>query len=338
MILSGKFPVNSRLPSERAIAKILKSSQGTVTKATSLLEADGLIKKRHGSGNYILQSALSADVCFFIEKLNDKLNPVWFQAYESFYLAAASSPLETHAMIVPLNENEFITDFAKLPDVIIAGLAMEPDRVKKILDFGRPVVWLEQHSSELPGTSIYFDNFAAGEAAARHLIEQGCRKLLYFTSMFNGRNYYPSTLRFDGFRHGASKYGGPDCIVSSYALNSDSDKMISELGEVLRTTEGVFAFSDVYSTYVVRAALSTGIKIPDELAVIGLDGLPLCELFNPPLSTISQHPELLGAKAFDAVMEILAGRVKDDKIVLPPELIIRESSRRSNVAEKQKAG
>ncbi len=338
MILSGKFPTDSRLPSERALAKILKSSQGTVTKATTLLEADGFIKKRHGSGNYVLKSSHPANICFLVEKLNDKLNPVWFQAYESFYLAASGSPVETHAAIVLPNETELGLNFPRVPDVIVAGLSLNPERVEKLLSCGCPVVWLEQYSEKLPGTTICFDNFAAGEMAAKHLLDQGCRKIMYFTSIFKERAHYPSSVRFEGLLRGIALYGSPDCSVSSYALNADSEMMLMELGDVLRTVDGVFAFSDKYSTYVGRAAHLARIRIPEDLALIGVDGLPMCELFNPPLSTLSQHPERLGAKAFDSVMEILAGREADNRIVLQPELVIRESSRKPSASESKEAG
>jgi len=99
--------------------------------------------------------------------------------------------------------------------------------------------------------------------------------------------------------------------------------------------DGVFVANDQMALSVLREACRRKIKVPKELAVIGFDGIPESAYFYPSLTTISQDPQLLGGQAVQSLVEMIQARqassnglIETQSILLPPTLVVRESSRR----------
>ena len=88
----------------------------------------------------------------------------------------------------------------------------------------------------------------------------------------------------------------------------------------------VLCFSDAFATEVVRAAESLGLRIPDDLSVVGFDDSPLAAAGRPSLTTVRQDVTAKGQEAVRAVVAALRGEATDDQVLLPTELVVRDST------------
>ena len=77
---------------------------------------------------------------------------------------------------------------------------------------------------------------------------------------------------------------------------------------------------------VYLAARERGLRIPDDLSVVGFDDLPFARVFEPPLTTIRIDPESLGGEAFEALAKLMAGESTPPGRILPVELVVRGST------------
>lgn len=98
--------------------------------------------------------------------------------------------------------------------------------------------------------------------------------------------------------------------------------------------DGLFVGNDQMGLSVLRTAFEQGRKIPDDLAVVGFDGIPESEFYNPSLSTINQNQNELGRTAVEELVSIIEKKMTPDGVIEPkyitlkPELIIRQSSQK----------
>ncbi|HBC89593.1 MAG TPA: hypothetical protein DCZ94_21865 [Lentisphaeria bacterium] len=333
LINTEEYIDGTRLPPERTLAKKLGTTQLTINKAISMLQAEGLVDKRHGSGNYALRKSRFKTVCFLVEEIGRTPNPIWYSAYEAFHILAMSKAINVRLCIIPHNCFNITKNHFDPSDLLVAALALNPERVASISSHKIPVIWLEEYEEPLVGPSIYFDNFEAGRMAADFMIRKGCRKFLYVTfSMAKASSKYgdfTSDRRFDGLRRGIVELGKGECSVQYYSCIGDFEKFTPELKPYFETKgmiDGVLAFSDRIAFYAIKAALEAGRKIPEELAVMGIDGLPWGEFQRPSLTSIRQPINEIGLKAFEVANQIFSGNEVDKAIRIKPEIIIREST------------
>jgi DNA-binding LacI/PurR family transcriptional regulator len=115
--------------------------------------------------------------------------------------------------------------------------------------------------------------------------------------------------------------------------SSRSGKLaIGELLSKFPEMDAIFVGNDQMALSVLQTAAERGIKVPDDLAVIGFDGIPESEFYSPPLSTVYQNQDELGRTAVQELVRIVDAKLQDEpaiqpsRISLKPELILREST------------
>jgi len=97
--------------------------------------------------------------------------------------------------------------------------------------------------------------------------------------------------------------------------------------------DGIFVANDQMALSVLSEASLRGIKVPEQLVVVGFDGIPESAHFYPSLTTISQDPQSLGGEAVKSLVEMVEAQrdgavIKARSVLIPPVLIIRNSSRK----------
>ena len=88
----------------------------------------------------------------------------------------------------------------------------------------------------------------------------------------------------------------------------------------------VFVASDIVAFGALRALREAGRRVPADVSVVGFDDIPLARHFDPPLTTIRLPARALGAAAGRALLERLAGRLGNERRLLPTELVVRDST------------
>lgn len=335
LILDGEFPVGSRLMPERELARMFGFSQNTVTKAIAILAGEGLVRKIHGSGNYVTLSRppqKGFDICFLAEMREGEVNPVWHLIFESLYEASDGSGLNVALKLLPKNGLKDVADDLSPNGLIVAATSLHPERAQALIGTGKPILWLEEYSKPLPGPSVCVDNFEAGRLAGRHLMEQGCSSLLYIAYHFV-HGSHPSDRRFDGFLSGARE-SGQTPATSIWPCYTTPMAAETPLKERLKGVDGVFCFCDVLASQVMKIAGSSGRRAPADFAIAGVDGLPFGELLPIGMTTVKQPCQKIGRLAFDTALRMLKGERIEGVFRVKPELIVRESSLRSSCAPK----
>ncbi len=189
----------------------------------------------------------------------------------------------------------------------------------------------DRSNDNLEVSQVVIDDFQGAYKATEHLIQQGCRRIAHFTntlkiSIFNERHrgYKEALLAHD------IPYDESLVVESNLQLEDGRNSMLKLLSLPQRP-DGVFSASAHGIMGALQVLKEKGIKVPEEVALIGFTNEPFTSFSEPALSTVDQHNLRMG----NAAAEIFLEEIMDDekkfipqKIVLKPELIIRQSSLR----------
>lgn len=206
-------------------------------------------------------------------------------------------------------------------DGIIASRSMCKEEYKNLQI---PVVSFENHISPYILT-ISSDNYNGGKMAFNHLYERGCRKILHI----KGPKAFEATeSRCRGFLDGAKEKELPVDIIE---FQSDFQvKMLEiDLNNIIHIEDydGIFVFNDIAAAMVMRYLKEKGIRIPDDVQIIGFDNSFICELLHPSLTTIEQPIEELGFLTVELLMELIAGKeLPTEERLIETRLIQRETT------------
>lgn len=176
-------------------------------------------------------------------------------------------------------------------------------------------------------TLVSSDNVAGAELAVDHLYELGHRRIATITGIVETR---PGIDRLRGYREALRShrlaYRDEYVIYGDYYLESGS-RAVAELLALDEPPTAVFAASDLMAMGAIRAAASAGVRVPDDLSVVGYDDIPFVEHLQPPLTTIRQDKARLGAEGGAALIEQIEGTdVRPSPVRLPVEVVIRKST------------
>jgi LacI family transcriptional regulator len=193
--------------------------------------------------------------------------------------------------------------------------------------YGLPVIAVDPHTgpSELP--TIDSDNLRGGRLATEHLLSLGHRRI----AMLAGRpDLQSAQLRERGYRQalaaagvrvtpGLVRVGGYDPAVSAEAAR----RLLS--GPSRPTA--VFAANDLSAIAVIGAARSLGLRVPEDLSVVGFDNVPESALCTPALTTVEQPIRTMGRRAVEVLIRLLGGEALDTShITLATSLVVRHST------------
>jgi len=210
--------------------------------------------------------------------------------------------------------------------VIVIGQSLHHEHLNELadLDFNM-VVWGAQLPDQRYAT-VGSDNHHAGYTGTLHLLEQGCRRLVFL-----GDSAVPEVrARRDGFLQALREAGISNHLEVAVRFGSDSAyEAVSSLLNAHAEFDGIFACSDVIAMSTMRALTERGRRVPADVAIVGFDDVPLAAYTTPPLTTIRQD--------WAAGARILVERALQPKsartaaaTVLPTELVIRASSLREH--------
>ncbi|MBE0698902.1 MAG: substrate-binding domain-containing protein, partial [Anaerolineaceae bacterium] len=180
-------------------------------------------------------------------------------------------------------------------------------------------------------------NYLGGQLAARHLVEQGFRRIGIITGPLS---WWEARQRKQGWKDALQASGLPcpeELVVSGDWYPSSGASGMEELLRRCPDLEAVFACNDPMAAGALQAARRSGRSIPGDLTVVGFDDVPEAAYFSPSLTTISQPLTDLGGLAVDLLNQVLASQQNSpetnipDAIWVQPQLVIRESSIRAVV-------
>ncbi|MBV9268072.1 MAG: LacI family DNA-binding transcriptional regulator [Acidobacteriaceae bacterium] len=170
-----------------------------------------------------------------------------------------------------------------------------------------------------------------GMLATEHLISQGCVRLAHIHGPDN-----PNSLgRLRGFQSALKKNGMkslPQCVVEGGVKDEDGYEAMQQLLRLKTPPDGVFCYNDPVAAGAIKAVLESGRGIPGDIAIVGAGNVHYSDLLRVPLSTIDQRASEIGEQAARILVECMRTKSAPSPkcVLIPPRLIIRDSSRRSD--------
>ena len=199
----------------------------------------------------------------------------------------------------------------------------------------QPCVLVTNDASTFPFpnlSSVSSDDKLAGKMAIEHLINLGHRKIAIIAGEHTHSDI--GRLRYEGameaFReHGISFDPETDCETVRYTCQAGYNAA-RRLLERDREFTAIFAMSDVMAVGAIRGLRDEGKCVPEDISVVGFDGVELGEFFVPRLASISQNVTELADRSFRMLLDNIENRISPQYETLPVSLLDRESARKIN--------
>jgi len=194
-----------------------------------------------------------------------------------------------------------------------------------------PVVCISSRCSESL-SSVSVDNRQGGHLVAMHLLEQGCRNIGTITGPMQE---IASLERLAGWKQGLEEAGLPPAprqIVESDWTAVDGERSFNQLYRQFSEIDAVFVQNDQMALGVYSAIHGLGLRIPDQIGVVGFDNRNEAALYLPPLTSVSHHFDELGLQAVEEIDRLIQLSPEERTLETPktvsikPELVIRQSS------------
>jgi LacI family transcriptional regulator len=212
--------------------------------------------------------------------------------------------------------------------IIFVATGDQIEQLHFLLDQGIPVVMIDRDLPEVAVDTIIADNCLGGQLATQHLIELGHRRIACITGPSS--SITPSAGRLVGYRQALSEAGIPyeEPLVRLGDYHPQSGMEIT--GQLLclpSAPTAIFACNDLMALGALRAAVKAGLRVPEDLSIVGFDDIELASYTNPPLTTIRQPKNDIGVLATQTLARRIANKgISSIKVMLPTHLIVRESS------------
>jgi DNA-binding LacI/PurR family transcriptional regulator len=212
--------------------------------------------------------------------------------------------------------------------VIVIGQSLHHAALNALADADVPLVVWGARLRDQRYASIGSDNEQGGYSATQHLLEQGCRNIVFL-----GDSAVPeAAARLEGHARALREAGRPRETRFELCVRFGSDRdtaqrAVSSLLDAGVAFDGIVACSDVFAMSAVQALAERGLRVPADCAVVGYDDIPLASLTTPPLTTVRQNCRDGAKLLVDNLMRAIA-RERPSSAVLPTEIVVRASSQR----------
>jgi LacI family transcriptional regulator len=215
--------------------------------------------------------------------------------------------------------------------LIIASTQRSLESFSRITKHRVPYVLVDRKLDGLNANFIGTDDVRAGTLATEHLISRGCRHLAYIGGD------YPSTAaeRMEGFLAAAKNHKlqiPPKYICRRTKLDDAADatghRAMLALLRLNPRPDGVFCFSDPIANGAMQAVLEQGLRIPEDVAIIGCGNVLYASVLRVPLSSVNQESENMGEHAAKMVLDLVKPNAKHEtrEVRLRPTLVARTST------------
>jgi DNA-binding LacI/PurR family transcriptional regulator len=339
-IASGEMPVGTQLQPHREMAVSYGVSMMTINKALAGLVSEGLLHSRVGRGTFVATRPSdnengAATLGFVLRDLSSPFFSLVAHAAQQradelgygILFSSSSNRLD--------REEEQIRRFRDLgvKGLIIASMSRTyriSEPIQALQDAGIPYVMVSYtEGADVPFVGMDLDS--AGYLAAQHLLAMGRRKIGYVGDKFGS---IMCELRGRGYRRALEQAGLPveEKFQFEYPFEGEwndyrSGYAVAERVAALEEKpDAMFVFNDLGALGFQEGLHDRGIRVPEEIAVVGLDDIELAGRARIPLTTVRQPVDRIGSMAVDHILARLRGENPPVRQLLPPELIVRRSS------------
>lgn len=343
-IESGELKPHDPLPTQIELAKEYNTSEITSRRALSDLVQEGYVYRIRGKGSFIQEKAPAGGP--------KPIRTVFF-AHKNHEIGAFSHPFFSDMFVgikEVCEENGIgfhmwdIGEDYRLPDDPHAGIILLTTTAHNSFDLaqltewqreGRRIVTVHFYYPHLGIPYVIVDNLTGGYLATQHLLSLGHRRI---GVILTGRSIMEVnqefSLRLQGYRLALSQHQLPfdPELVAFMDTENESVEMgaagFRQLMALADPPTAIFATSDYKAIGAMNAAREMGLRVPDEISILGYDDVEVSEMMYPSLSTVNQNTKKLGERAAEILLFELkdeggGGLIKDEIV---PTLVPRDST------------
>ncbi len=349
-IARREWLADTQLPTEAELEVMLRVSRVTIRQALSAAVEEGLIVRLAGKGTFVSGKEISTSMAktegfigYIVPHLSSSFNVQILLGVESILRDRGYHLIFCNSEGDLSKENQLIQNLEidKMAGYIVQPVyAQSNDRTLfNVVSKGTRVVFIDRNIPGVQADSVMSNHFEGGRQVVRHLIDQGYKNIAYLArepiqlpSIAERLHGYQIAMAdFDLKPRAPFIVGGP--IELGYLQDQNSSTLhenlvVEKIATFLREAErpeAIVAMNDLVAMLVLEAAEQVGLRIPDDLGVVGFDDLDCADARD--LTTMAQRPFEIGSEA----ARLLLKRIHSDseaiqQVLLPTQLIIRGSS------------
>lgn len=226
------------------------------------------------------------------------------------------------------------TMFNSRVDGLLVSLAYDTenlDHFNAMLKKEIPIIFFDRVATHTKCTSIVIDNIKAGYDATQHLIEQGCKRIVYVGGSLS-RNVYADRLK--GYRQALAENNIPydaSLVMTNNLSEQSGIEAARQIMQMNPLPDGLFSANDTAAVAAIGELKQAGIKVPEQIAVVGFNNDPISRVVEPNLTTVHYPGHEMGEIAATTLLNTLMKMpsAKLNTLVLRHNLIVRQSSLRN---------
>ncbi len=329
-----------KLPTEQELSRQYRLSRQTVRHALSLLEDEGLIQRRQGSGSYatgLLPGAAPRQIAVVASFMDDYIFPAILHDASDVFSR------QGYSTAVYATENRVSTEreiLLRLLEEPVGGLLVEgsktalptpnADLYQRLLQTGTPIVFLHGAYAGLDRVPcVADDNYGGGYQLARYLAGRGHREIagIFKSDDVQGPQRYHgavSALRDAGLSIRDGRFAWYDTEDRRHLLEDGDGRLLAGfLQKRLEDATAVICYNDEIAYRLIQALLGAGRRVPEDVAVVSFDNSYLSQLGPVPITSLS-HRSRMGRVAAEQMIGLLQGEAARSKS-LEWELVTRSS-------------
>lgn len=201
--------------------------------------------------------------------------------------------------------------------------------LQKVVDEGMPMVFFDRLVEGMNATSVIVDDYQGAYDAVEHLIDQGCKNIVHLAGP---ENLIIGRKRKEGYISAYEDYELPIdesyIVECRYGTQEEAEIAMETLLASGKAIDGVFANNDMAALGALKAIKKAGLRIPEEIAIVGYSDWQFSSLVHPSISSVSQPGYEMGREAARLMFEEINKKERGKSVIkiLDTELIVRESS------------
>jgi LacI family transcriptional regulator len=224
--------------------------------------------------------------------------------------------------------------FHKRVDGLIVSLAYDTTDLSHFDPFIKkriPVIFFDRVDENSQGTRVIIDNYKAGYEATRHLAEQGCKRIAHVTASLK-RNVYADRLK--GYKDALEAHHlhfANSLLFVNDLSEEESIKTAHHVVKMKPRPDGIFITNDFCAAVMMQVFKDSGLRIPEDIAVVGFNNDVVSKIVTPKLTTINYPGVEMGEIVARNLINHLQGIANinvTNTVVIKSELIVRESSKK----------
>lgn len=307
---------NSPLVNEKTAAKIRQIAHDSGYRASAV--ARGLVTKRTRTIGLVVTTVADPFASEVVSGIEQAANDRGY----AVFLAESNAE--------PEREKKVVQSFAerRVDGIVVTSSRVGALYLPLLSEMMVPIVLV---NNQHPGAfvhSVMIGNVEGSRAAAGHLVDLGHTRIAYLGDQFG---YQSDTERFAGYREALDAAGIPflpELVVHGDGKPEEAIRAMDKLLALPQPPTAVCCYNDMSALGAMRSIRLHGLRVPEDISVVGFDDLFLASYTEPPLTTVRQPMKQMGQLAMESLFKLMSGEESAIRIRVEAELIVRESTAR----------